>query len=969
MKSKIIILYGVIISLSLGVASVSSAATILTDNFNSYNDGSFHGQGGWVSNPAYIIGFISPKEGAKALRSFNFNTPAAAYKSGALLNDGQITAYVRRFDANQPGIFSFILREGNVPKIEVRGNFGANRKFQYVDGSVGSYINFGPVFGHEDWYAIQIQWRSSDHFARYNIDGGSWTDWTPSIAPWVSGLDTVRLEGANAIAWDAIQENLIDAKTPVLIVPGLMGTEMKDGDELLWANIPKMFIDPSDNFLDSLAFNSDITPSSSSLRLAEVIRKKPLSDYTDGLINEFVAGGYIENQNLFTFPYDWRYGVSGKYSDKKTNSDLLGEKIQEILAQTGSDKVDVIAHSQGGLVVKKYVMDHPANHSIGKAVFVGVPNTGAVKAVKVLLLGDSFDISFAGFGLSEAEIKKISENLPAAYDLLPSQQYYDSKGSFIKVVQRDGFTATQEDLTYQDFESYIADDHNLNAMALAGAKSLHDANFDNFDMRTAGVDVYAINGCNIGTLDKITESRQSTPLGNVTTGYQMITFNDGDETVPIESSANLPVDQSHVFYSLKVRHSNLLSANGTRQQIVNLVSGSNLGVGGNIITQDSSRCGLNGKVIYKHSPIDILAVDENGNHSGIADDGAMVNEIPGAGVEIFGEEAYLYLPTDEGQVYDVNIQGTGAGTYTIGSQNIVDGEVTSAEIFSNLPVTEDLTGMVNLGGGQTTLTVQENSESAPQTILPSAVLVGDAVEDVVPPVSVATLSGIMGQEGFYRSDVSVEINATDENSGVLALHYKIDGGAWQSAAAVAAPLTVTTEGEHIITFFATDNAGNNEQEQTLDFVIDKTAPEAVIEFDPVAKDLKFSSPEPSVVVTDNNNVITLADQAGNVTELKLKSNNGKGFMRAEIISLNYNGVPADINKNTMMFVWSFDKQDNLKQFIQQVISKKDYMITTVFDGKTTKVIGKDSSGRIYETFSGLKMIKISINKGDFGWSY
>ena len=970
MKSKIIILYGVIISLSLGVASVSSAATILTDNFNSYNDGSFHGQGGWVSNPAYIIGFISPKEGAKALRSFNFNTPAAAYKSGALLNDGQITAYVRRFDANQPGIFSFILREGNVPKIEVRGNFGANRKFQYVDGSVGSYINFGPVFGHEDWYAIQIQWRSSDHFARYNIDGGSWTDWTPSIAPWVSGLDTVRLEGANAIAWDAIQENLIDAKTPVLIVPGLMGTEMKDGDELLWANIPKMFIDPSDNFLDSLAFNSDITPSSSSLRLAEVIRKKPLSDYTDGLINEFVAGGYIENQNLFTFPYDWRYGVSGKYSDKKTNSDLLGEKIQEILAQTGSDKVDVIAHSQGGLVVKKYVMDHPANHSIGKAVFVGVPNTGAVKAVKVLLLGDSFDISFAGFGLSEAEIKKISENLPAAYDLLPSQQYYDSKGSFIKVVQRDGFTATQEDLTYQDFESYIADDHNLNAMALAGAKSLHDANFDNFDMRTAGVDVYAINGCNIGTLDKITESRQSTPLGNVTTGYQMITFNDGDETVPIESSANLPVDQSHVFYSLKVRHSNLLSANGTRQQIVNLVSGSNLGVGGNIITQDSSRCGLNGKVIYKHSPIDILAVDENGNHSGIADDGAMVNEIPGAGVEIFGEEAYLYLPTDEGQVYDVNIQGTGAGTYTIGSQNIVDGEVTSAEIFSNLPVTEDLTGMVNLGGGQTTLTVQENSESAPQTILPSAVLVGDAVEDVVPPVSVATLSGIMGQEGFYRSDVSVEINATDENSGVLALHYKIDGGAWQSAAAAAAALTFTTAGEHIITFFATDNAGNNKQQQTLNFTIDKTAPEAVIEFDPVGKDLKFSAQnDPGAVVVDNDNVITLADQAGNVTQITLKNKNRKITRTARIDLLTYNGALADIGSNMMVHAWMADKNGELSTLVQQIIFKDDFHIQTIFNGKTTMVVGKDSSGRIYETFSGLKMIKISTNKGGFGWSY
>jgi triacylglycerol esterase/lipase EstA (alpha/beta hydrolase family) len=41
----------------------------------------------------------------------------------------------------------------------------------------------------------------------------------------------------------------------------------------------------------------------------------------------------------------------------------LAKKIQDIMAQTGSDKVDVVAHSMGGLIVKKYVMDNPTtNH-------------------------------------------------------------------------------------------------------------------------------------------------------------------------------------------------------------------------------------------------------------------------------------------------------------------------------------------------------------------------------------------------------------------------------------------------------------------------------------------------------------------------------------------------------------------------------------------------------------------------------
>ena len=44
--------------------------------------------------------------------------------------------------------------------------------------------------------------------------------------------------------------------------------------------------------------------------------------------------------------------------------------------------MDIVAHSMGGLLVKKDVAEHLTDHHINKAVFVGVPNIGAPKAAQ-----------------------------------------------------------------------------------------------------------------------------------------------------------------------------------------------------------------------------------------------------------------------------------------------------------------------------------------------------------------------------------------------------------------------------------------------------------------------------------------------------------------------------------------------------------------------------------------------------------
>ncbi len=643
--------------------------------------------------------------------------------------------------------------------------------------------------------------------------------------------DGVIMEVNSTVAENIIcvfNNTQINEKIPVLIVPGLLGTEMKNGDELLWADLVRMATDVGDSFIDPLEFNENLTPINNEIYKNNIIKKQPFLDYADGLINEFKNQGYVENDNLFTFPYDWRYGASGKYADNKTNSDLLGEKINVILQQTGGDKVDVVAHSLGGLIVKKYVMDNPASHHIGKAVFVGVPNTGAPKSVKVLLQGDSFGIPW----LAESEIKKISENMPASYDLLPSQQYYDVNGSFIKTID-EAIPTTEnpnvqnviKDLNYQEVEGFLTEDHNLNSVGFDNAQILHTENFDNYDLRTAGVELYAIDGCKAGTLGKVIERRRVDFLGNNITEYDAPKFTPGDGTVPLESATNLPISQENKFYSLSGSHSKMLSANGSRQKIVNLISGSSLEISNNVITQDINRCNLNGKAISVFSPIDIFVTDQFGNRLGLAEDRSVINEIPNADFEIWGEHKFVYLPDDDGQVYDISLQGIGTGTYTIKSQDIVAGQAVTTEVFSNLAATTQLTGKMNLnadpltGSGQVVLLIKQTSESEIETVLPSATLIGEDLEDLLPPTATATLTGEKNKDGLYVNFAFVKINANDTESGVLDIEYSLDEASIKKVPGGMAEINVEGEGRHVITFFASDMAGNNSPKQTINFEI------------------------------------------------------------------------------------------------------------------------------------------------------
>lgn len=128
---------------------------------------------------------------------------------------------------------------------------------------------------------------------------------------------------------------------------------------------------------------------------------------------------------------------------------------------------------------------------------------------------------------------------------------------------------------------------------------------------------------------------------------------------------------------------------------------------------------------------------------------------------------------------------------------------------------------VLLPPGKTTVTLVVNDgkvNSSPDTV-------DITVRDTIPPTTTATVTGTQGLNGWYVSNVTVSLSATDSGSGVKAIYYKLNDGAETEIPGATASVLLTTEGGTIVTYYGRDIAGNAEVARSLTVKIDKTPPD------------------------------------------------------------------------------------------------------------------------------------------------
>lgn len=93
--------------------------------------------------------------------------------------------------------------------------------------------------------------------------------------------------------------------------------------------------------------------------------------------------------------------------------------------------------------------------------------------------------------------------------------------------------------------------------------------------------------------------------------------------------------------------------------------------------------------------------------------------------------------------------------------------------------------------------------------------------DMTAPFTDATYSGPAGGGEWYGGGVQVTLKAQDNLSGVASTFYEVDGA---PAQAYAGPFVVSGEGNHSVSYWSVDAAGNSEARRTVPVGIDGAAP-------------------------------------------------------------------------------------------------------------------------------------------------
>lgn len=198
---------------------------------------------------------------------------------------------------------------------------------------------------------------------------------------------------------------------PVIVVPGYYGSRLADrltGD-VVWLTVGGL-LQPSTT-LRALRYDPDDPDAVGAVGiLDEVPLILPFWDIKvyEGLLDFLLNDQKLPPERVLAFYYDWRRPMAHA-------ADALADQIRRLLAETGSPKVDIIAHSFGGLVARACLQKHNLAGEVEWLITLGTPHKGMFKTFEAISSRGTDILTF-----SAAEVRDTARDFPSAYELLPN---------------------------------------------------------------------------------------------------------------------------------------------------------------------------------------------------------------------------------------------------------------------------------------------------------------------------------------------------------------------------------------------------------------------------------------------------------------------------------------------------------------------------------------------------------------------
>jgi Tol biopolymer transport system component/pimeloyl-ACP methyl ester carboxylesterase len=598
-----------------------------------------------------------------------------------------------------------------------------------------------------------------------------------------------------------------EEKTPIILIPGLMGSRLFNAQEEVWANIcrvlssdlgllklysngvlPAVLDDPAYNLftvpglpgiLDRLAGTCTLRFMLDEVEIYEydVVVDDP---YYETLIDHFLGKGYVLNDDLWVYPYDWRKDLRG-------SADGLDTLVEQVRTHTGSPEVNLVGHSQGGMVIRQYIANAGRADKVSQAVILGTPFLGSPMAFGALQDGLCvYDIE-AVTGTNDPKreiwcfpskeiIRDLAPNFPVFNQLLPSEAYFTLKGG--------GFYGTDQFvdvagscpacLSYaQTYTTSLVS--NLNTALFADAELFHET----LDQLYAwnGVPVHIIGGVGQATIVGFREyPRFAWGEWLFGTVSEPVWSNNGDGivtalSVSMENSATgINLRGTATLEMFTASHQGLVTDTAVLSSV-----DSYLGLAQTAATSalapalDSSMVQVVARGV---KAIDVY--DAAGNHTGpVAGLDLTARGIPGSAYFQEGEMASVALPG--GQSYTLTITPTGLGQVDVSLVRSTMTETLTTLLYTGIPAGES--SLIRLTGDPTlvdTLQLDADGTGADvQPIIPSLTVTGTTVVDTTPPSVSIALSGELSPLGWYTGPVTVTLSASDNpgGSGVNRIEY------------------------------------------------------------------------------------------------------------------------------------------------------------------------------------------------------
>ena len=628
-------------------------------------------------------------------------------------------------------------------------------------------------------------------------------------------------------------------RTPVILIPGIMGSRIarvQNGNyHELW---PDGAQSPNHLLLGQGVVNPDIpyTPVGGRTHVAtNIVRSIAVSnvnvkDFYGNLINYLTnTEGYTldsvphptlapcnpdrNHADLFVFPYDWR-------NSNRTSAKDLQAFIQCVqnIRQNQNQKVHIIAHSMGGLVARRHIIDNPSSHSVERMVTLGTPWQGAPKTFNQLEFGGDIIDSQTLF-ITPLVIRTIIPQIRGAHELIPSRAYIDEQVfDWNRPIGEDGwhdfdFDVTRSTPVREFYFNRVRATMNYRYPNTPGTatNTFHEhPGQDRWNGNNLfGVDYYNFVG--YGKSTPVTYLARRTILGG--TKFDSIRLPDGDGTVPLVSALRRgrvdhrgPIRMEKGF---PLDHTELVSRDPSRpvstfRHIGCVVNVPNAEACINSLPGFGADPQIIGTVGEPHYLFNIFGSEFVELSDSFGNTATPLNTSPYEGIpsirtDVTGE-TNLSATMQLDQSYRALIR-TPATPFSISVLKNDGSSTTQAIRYVDISLPPNVFAQIDFSPvGVSTLAYDSNGDGTFDTpVTPTIVVNGpDAADIEAPTVTI--------NETVLGNGSRIELEATDEGTGVQRIMYSLNGTSFTEYNGV--PLMLNPAMTPKIYVFADDNVAN-----------------------------------------------------------------------------------------------------------------------------------------------------------------